>query len=85
MDTNTRRMIELETLAKAANAAPLETLRKCNEMIETLVQERIAEGHTELQARRHVLSDGHPLGSRLYALSCDLGAQLAFNDTAFLG
>ena len=85
MTTDTQRLQELETLAKAANAAPLETLRKCNEMIEDLVRDRVAEGGTELQARRHVLSDAHPLGSRLYALSCDLSAQMAFNDTAFLG
>lgn len=85
MNTDIQRLQEIETLAKAANAAPRESLRKCDQLIEDLVQDRIAEGHDELSARRHVLSDAHPVGSKLYKLHCDLTDQLAYQDHLFLG
>lgn len=76
---------QLEVLAKAANAAPAETLRKCNELIEDRVQDRIAKGETEIQARSFVLSDRDPIGARLYRLSCDLSEQMAYQNMVFLG
>ena len=85
MKTDIQRLQELETLAKAANAAPAETLAKCDTLIEDLVKARIAQGDTDLQARRHVLSDGHAVGSKLYKLRCDLAEQLAYQDKIFLG
>ena len=85
MKTDIQQLEELEALAKAVNAAPAETLAKCNALIEDLVQDRIAEGHDELSARRHVLSDAHPVGPKLYKLHCDLTEQLAYQDTVFLG
>lgn len=85
MNTDTQRLQELETLAKAAAGAPLESIRKCDQLIEDLVQDRIAEGHDELAARRHVLSDAHPVGPRLYKLRCEIAEQLAYQDTVFLG
>ncbi|MFN7180445.1 hypothetical protein [Hyphomonas sp.] len=83
--TDTERLQELETLAKAANAAPAETLAKCDALIEDLVKARIAEGHDELSAHRHVLSDAHPVGSKLYKLSTQLSEQIAYQDRIFLG
>jgi hypothetical protein len=85
MNTDTQRLQEMEALAKAANAAPRESLRKCDQLIEDLVQDRIAEGHDELSARRHVLSDAHPVSPRLYKLRCQIAEQLAYQDTVFLG
>ncbi len=83
--TPIEQLAELEVLAKAANAAPTETLRKCNELIEDRVQARIAKGDTELAARSHVLSDRDDIGSRLYRLSCDLTDQIAYQRSVFTG
>ncbi|MBA3068119.1 MAG: hypothetical protein FP825_06545 [Hyphomonas sp.] len=85
MKTDIQQLEELEALAKAVNAAPAETLAKCNALIEDLVQDRIAKGDTDLQARRHVLSDQHEVGSKLYKMHCDLTEQMAFQQTVFLG
>jgi hypothetical protein len=76
---------QLEVLAKAANAAPVETLRKCNELIEERVEARIAKGEKELAARSYVLSDRDNIGSRLYKLSCDLSEQIAYQRSVYTG
>lgn len=76
--TPSDRLAEIETLSKAADAAPEETLRKCEELIEDRVQERVAAGEPERVARDFVLSGRDPIGSRLYRLSCDLSDQLAY-------
>jgi|32_taG_2_1085360.scaffolds.fasta_scaffold06251_2 hypothetical protein len=83
--TPIEQLAELEVLAKAANAAPIETLRKCNELIEDRIQARIAKGEKERAARSFVLSDRDPLGSRLYLLSCDLSEQIAYQRSVFTG
>lgn len=80
--TPSERLAELETLSKAAGAAPAETLAKCNALLEERVQERIAKGEAELAARDFVLSRRDPIGSRLYALSCDLTERVAYNRDA---
>jgi hypothetical protein len=85
MKTDIEKLEELEALAKAVNAAPLESLRKCEALLEERVQDRIADGETEIAARTFVLSDRDSIGSRLYKLHCDLTEQVAFNEMAFLG
>lgn len=77
--TPTERLADLETLSKAAGAAPAETLAKCNALLEERVQDRIASGEPERVARDFVLSKRDPIGSRLYALSCELAEQAAYN------
>lgn len=85
MNKDIEKLQELEKLAKAAGAAPRESLRKCDDIIEQRVQARIADGETELQARSFVLSDRDPVGSRLYALRCEIADQAAYSDTVFMG
>ena len=76
---------EIQKIASATNAAPADTLRKCNALTEDRVQDRINAGDTELQARRHVLSGRDPIAARLYKLACDLGEQMAYQNHIFLG
>lgn len=51
--------------------------------VEARVQDRIAKGETELAARDFVLSPRDSIGSRLYALSCDLTERVAYNRDAY--
>jgi hypothetical protein len=83
--TPIEQLAELEVMAKAANAAPAEALRKCNLLIDERVQARIVKGEKELAARRFALSDRDDIGSRLYKLSCDLSEQIAYQRSLFTG
>ncbi|MEZ6012780.1 MAG: hypothetical protein R3C08_13020 [Hyphomonas sp.] len=81
--TPIEQLTELDRIAKAANAKPADTLRKVNDLLEDRVQDRIAAGETELQARTYVLSGKDQIAAKLYKMAEDLSAQMAYQDRIF--